>query len=106
LLPREAVVVSDEPALVAWYGERRAVWLPREVGDFDLLQQGAGKVDAAYISRQPTAARPRDKGDWWFWLAVPHGVYRDLVPVGLIPPEGGLRVRAGVRLNVGGRSAR
>ncbi|MDH7571191.1 MAG: hypothetical protein QHJ73_16565, partial [Armatimonadota bacterium] len=106
LLPREAVVVSDEPALVAWYGERRAVWLPREVGDFDLLQQGAGKVDAAYISRQPTAARPRDKGDWWFWLAVPHGVYRDLVPVGLIPPEGVLRVRAGVRLNVGGRSAR
>jgi 4-amino-4-deoxy-L-arabinose transferase-like glycosyltransferase len=37
-------LVADQPWLMAWYGERTAIWLPRSWDDLDRLEQDIGQV--------------------------------------------------------------
>jgi hypothetical protein len=93
LLPAEATVMTDQPALVAWYAHRRAVWLCQREEDWVSLERNVGPVDAAYVTPAMTQMAPPERGDWWFWLASPQGTVRGLVPATPGPPIGVLRVR-------------
>jgi hypothetical protein len=93
LLPSEATVMTDQPALVAWYAHRRAVWLCQREEDWISLERSVGLVDAAYVTPMMAQMAPPERGDWWFWLASPQGTVRGLVPATPGPPLGVLRVR-------------
>jgi CheY-like chemotaxis protein len=58
------VVLTDAPWLVAWYGQRRAVWLPQRTVDLELMRELGAEFDWVYIAN----VQPRDRrevGDWW-----------------------------------------
>lgn len=83
LVPAQGIVMTDQPAFVAWYANRRAVWICRRTEDWEALQRTVGPVDATYITPAIAQVRPEERGDVAFWLASA-GRYGDLVPV---PPE-------------------
>lgn len=93
LVPADATVLTDQPAMVAWKGGRRAVWLPQEEKDWDLLESRGGRIDATYVTPNVSVLMPASRAGWWWWIASPRGVYRDLAPVdgGRLP--GVLRLR-------------
>jgi len=94
LVPSQATVVTDQPAFVAWYAERRAVWLCLRTEDWEAMQRAVGPVEATYITPAVTQIPPEERGDIAFWLYAP-GRYGDLVPVPAenSPPVGVLKVR-------------
>ena len=47
----DAVIATDNPAAVAWYAYKQAVWLPPTVDDLDALEQQGIKVDYIYLSQ-------------------------------------------------------
>jgi tetratricopeptide (TPR) repeat protein len=78
----QALVMTDQPALVAWYGKRRALWLFQNEQDLRDFQQQVRPLDAAlvnpsWLARLPDEQRP----DWWQWLAAPAGQFEGLSPV-------------------------
>lgn len=93
VLSPDARVLTDQPALVAWHGKRRAIWLPQSEGDLDALERTLGPVDAAYLTSGLALMPPEEKSAWWMWLAAPTGVYRGLAPTGLSLSGAVLRVR-------------
>jgi 4-amino-4-deoxy-L-arabinose transferase-like glycosyltransferase len=92
-VPPEAVVMTDQPALVAWKGERRAVWLPLEEGEWDRIEARGGRIDVTYITPMVNALLPASKASWWWWIASPRGVYRDLTPADAGRLPGVLRLK-------------
>jgi 4-amino-4-deoxy-L-arabinose transferase-like glycosyltransferase len=92
-VPPEAVVMTDQPALVAWKGERRAVWLCLEEREWDRLEGRGGRIDATYITPTVNALLPASKAAWWWWIASPRGVYRELAPADTGRLPGVLRLR-------------
>ena len=95
LVPAGATVVTDRPALMAWRGERRALWLPWRDKDWDRIESVCGPVDAAYVTPGLAAVPPGERAAWWVWLVSPRGVYRDLGPAGPTPNGGACRIRKG-----------
>jgi hypothetical protein len=93
LLPPQATVMTDQPALVAWYADRRAVWLCQRAEDWAGMERNVGPVDATYLTPAINQIDPEEQSDWWFWLASPEGIYRGLAPAKKRPPVGMLRVR-------------
>lgn len=81
LIPAESAVITDQPAAVAWKAGRRAVWLCQDEKEWDLIERGGGRIDAAYLSPSAPALVPASKAGWWWWLASPRGIYRGLSPV-------------------------
>lgn len=51
IMSSEAVVMSDCPWAVAWYGRRTAVWLPLNPRQLAHIQEKLGPVDAVFVSR-------------------------------------------------------
>ena len=92
-VPAEAVVMTDQPALVAWKGRRRAVWLCLEEREWDLLEARGGRIDVTYITPTVNALLPASRAAWWLWIASPRGVYRDLSPADAGRLPGVLRLR-------------
>ncbi len=86
-----AVIWTDQPAFVAWYAERSALWLPQSETDLDRVEAKTGHPAAIYIvspvSRDGTA------GDWWSWVSTSSGIFRGLAPVPGSPGSGVLRLR-------------
>jgi len=93
LLPPDARVLTDQPALVAWYGQREGIWLCQEESSLDALERALGPIDAAYVTSGLARVPPEERGAWWVWLAAPVGVYRGLAPAELALRDGVLRVR-------------
>jgi hypothetical protein len=91
-LPAEAVVMSDNPALVAWYGGRRALMLPRDEKDLDLIENIAGPLGAIYITANLRETIELEKTRWWVWINSPIGVYRGLEPAAGAPRYAVLRL--------------
>lgn len=50
-IPKDAIVVSDCPWAVAWYGRRTSVWLPLSLRQLSQIEGSVGRVDAVFISR-------------------------------------------------------
>ena len=70
------ITATDMPWAVAWYADRRAVWLPEtlhaytEMSDYDLL---GGKINAIYLT--PISGSGNTLGD------ILKGEYKDWAPV-------------------------
>jgi hypothetical protein len=94
-IPAQATVMTDQPALVAWRGQRRAVWLCLEEADWDRIEAGGGPITATYVTPSYAAMVPSIKAGWWWWIGSPRGIYRDLAPVEAVRLPGVLRLRKG-----------
>lgn len=88
-----AVVLTDQPELVAWHTDRRAIWLPQREQDLVTMEQTFGAADATLVSKAAAQLPLGQRGDWWYWVTVPTGVYRGLAVVEPSPPNAILRVR-------------
>jgi hypothetical protein len=93
LVPEEATVLTDQPAGVAWYADRRAVWLFQQEEDWERLARAGGTVDAVYLTPALDQMAANERSEWWFWLRSPQGVYRDFAPVNTRLVPGLLRLR-------------
>ena len=72
------VVLTDRPALTAWYLNRPSLWLCQKESDLARLEELAGKIHGVYISPALGMLSPPERGDWWHWVATSRGVYRGL----------------------------
>lgn len=93
-IPAQATVMTDQPALVAWRGQRRAVWLCLEEKEWDQIEARGGPITATYVTPSLGTSVPSVKAGWWWWISSPRGIYRDLAPVETRLP-GVLRLRKG-----------
>ena len=50
LVPEQSTVLTDQPAFVAWYAQRRSVWLFMDEKAWDRIESKGGTIDAAYIT--------------------------------------------------------
>ena len=91
-LPDDAVVLTDNPALIAWYGNRRALMLPREEKELDTIEQGIAPVNAIYITTNIRDVIEREKTQWWGWINSPVGTYRGFAPSPRAPRHAVLRL--------------
>ena len=59
--PRPAFIVSDQPCAVAWYANRRAIWVPLKISDYKKLSDEIFKDSGAVVQGlfiTPDALRP------------------------------------------------
>ena len=81
LLTEEATILTDQPAWVAWYADRRAVWLFQHEEEWQVMERRVGPMDAAYITAGVAQMPRRERSDWWFALAANEGIHHHLRPV-------------------------
>lgn len=93
MVKSDATVMTDQPALLAWYGQRRALWLPQREEDLTLLEKFTGPVDAAWITPAALQVPPEERGTWWFWLTTPQSSYHGLALAPSMPPGAMLWLR-------------
>jgi hypothetical protein len=93
LLSEQATILTDQPAWVAWYADRRAVWLFQHEEEWRRLELSVGPLDATYVTQGVAQIPAEERSDWWGWLAAPRGRYGQLIPVEPAPPQAVLRVR-------------
>jgi hypothetical protein len=91
-LDDDAVVLTDNPALIAWYGDRRALMLPREEKELDIIEQVIGPIDAMYMTTNIRDTIEREKTQWWGWINSPVGTYRGFAPSPRAPRYAVLRL--------------
>jgi 4-amino-4-deoxy-L-arabinose transferase-like glycosyltransferase len=94
-IPPEATVMTDQPALVAWRGPRRAVWLCLEERDWEEIEARGGPITATYVSPSVPQLAAGLRAGWWWWISAPRGVYRGLAPVEASRLPGVMRVKKG-----------
>ena len=92
-VPPQRIVWTDQPAFVAWYASRPAVWLPLHEAEFDRMGAGAGQPAAIYLTSSVNWLSDVTQADWWPWVSSPNGIYRDLAAVPSGPGEAILRLR-------------
>ncbi len=65
VLPKDAIVVSDCPWAVAWYGRRTSVWFPFDPRQLAPMEGKLGRVDAVFLSlrRFVCFGRPGGSGE-------------------------------------------
>jgi len=90
-VPTNAVILTDQPALVAWYAERPTVWLPQQESGLDRIGTLAGTTLVYYVTAAGAPTARPDAGAWWLWVASPHGAFRGLVPTAGLPGDAVLR---------------
>lgn len=68
-LPRDTLVVSDQPWYVAWHAGLTSLWCPRDpaVARSRFLDPGLAKPAALYLSARLAADYPRDPDMFQFW---------------------------------------
>ena len=82
--PRDVVVISDVPQLVAWYMDRPAVWLPATQGDLQVVVSSAKAPVVLFLSRGlarwPTADGARFYQELLMGREVPPGFAEVTLP--------------------------
>lgn len=73
-------VLTDAPWLVAWYGARKAVWLPQRAVDIEAMLEEGAYFDWVYLADMMPRDR-REIGDWWIELVSDAGGWREFAPV-------------------------
>jgi hypothetical protein len=64
--PPGSAVMTEVPWLVAWYGDRPAVWLVQEAPELRLLEKQVGQpLSWLYFSRYRSLMGPEEVADWW-----------------------------------------
>ena len=91
-LPAGGVVLTDVPAFVTWYLQRPALLLCQHEADWVELEKQTGKIAGIYLSPAVSELPPRERGNWWVWIASQRGVYRDLAMTPNSPWPGRLRL--------------
>ena len=91
-IPVGGVVLTDRPALMAWYLNRPSLWLCQHEADLARLEEVVGKIQGVYISPALGMLSPPERGDWWLWVATPRGIYRGLAIMPDSPFPGLLRL--------------
>ena len=91
-IPEGGVVLTDQPAEVAWRLQRPALWLCEKEEDLDRFQIVTGPIKGVYVSPAVATLFQQESSDWWVWIISPRGVYRGLVPVANSPLPGVLRL--------------
>ena len=72
----EEIIATDMPAAVAWYADRRAVWLPQSIAVFNELNDYkalGGPVDGMYltpVSGSQNTLQEITKGEYKEWAQV------------------------------------
>ena len=79
-LPKTAVVLTDRPLEVAWYTQRRAVWLCQHESDLTAIEKATGHITASFITPWVREIPEREWGDWWARVILPRGVFRGMWP--------------------------
>jgi len=79
-LRTNAVVLTDRPFEVAWYAQRRAVWLCRHENDLQLIEKSTGPITATFVTPWVREIPTTEWGDWWSRIMLPRGVYRGMWP--------------------------
>ena len=79
-LPTNAVVLTDRPLEVAWYANRRAVWLCQRESDLSVVEKATGPLTAVFVTPMIRELPVKEWGDWWSRIILPHGVYRGMWP--------------------------
>lgn len=92
-LPENALVMSDQPALVAWYAERNAIALLQREDDLAKLERAGAGIEAVLVTAGIQQTPPAERGDWWSWVAAARGVFRGLAVAPRSPPGTVLRMR-------------
>jgi len=77
-IPAGGVVLTDRPALTAWYLNRPSLWLCQKETDLARLEELTGRIRGVYISPALGMLNPPERGDWWQWVATSRGIYRGL----------------------------
>jgi tetratricopeptide (TPR) repeat protein len=91
-LPTDGVVLTDAPALVAWWLNRPALLLNQREADLEGLEKQAGPVAGIYLSPAVGDIPTPQQGDYWHWVLSPRGVYRGLAMAPDSPLPGLLRL--------------
>jgi predicted Zn-dependent protease len=64
--PAGRAIMTNGPWLVAWYGDRPAVWLVQEAGELPLLEKKTGQpLSYLYFSRYRGRLGAEEIADWW-----------------------------------------
>ena len=92
-LPDGAVVMTDQPAPLAWYTDHLSVLLVQHEQELDSYERVLGAVDAFLVTPAITQLTTQERGDWWSWIAASRGVYHGLTPAERMPPNMLLRLR-------------
>jgi hypothetical protein len=64
IIPDNALVVTDIPWAVAWFGNRRAMWIPNQVHEVDALEKTV-RVGAIYLSPMTPTYPPEEAISQW-----------------------------------------
>jgi hypothetical protein len=92
-LPEGAVVMTDQPAPLAWYMDHCSVLLVQHEQELESYERVVGPVDAFLVTPAIMQLTAQERGDWWSWIAAARGVYHGLAPAERMPPNMVLRVR-------------
>lgn len=92
-LPARGIVITDQPATVAWYADRRAVWMFQKEKDLDTFERVCGPPDAIYVTSAVAQLPAPEWGDWWTWATSLRGTFRGLAPADPMPFNAVLRLR-------------
>ena len=90
-VPAKTLILTDQPAMIAWYADRQTVWLPQQESGLDRIEALAGTALVYYVTSSSAPNARADAGAWWLWVAAPHGVFRSLIPTGELPGDAVLR---------------
>ena len=81
VLPEQGMIMTDDPARLAWQLDRPVVELAQQEATLDRIEAVTGKLAAVYLSPAFPALAHERLDDWWLWAASSRGVYRDLAVV-------------------------
>ncbi len=90
-----AVVMTDQPAPLAWYTGHPSVLLVQREEELDRYERVLGPIDAVLATPPLLQVAVNERGDWWPWIVAPRGIYRGLVPAQHMPSSMLLRIRGG-----------
>jgi tetratricopeptide (TPR) repeat protein len=92
-VPEDAAVMTDQPAMAAWYTDRPCVWLFQHEQELVKLERVLRPVHAVTVTSAVLQMPAEERGDWWSWIVAPRGVYRGMAPAERVPPNTMLRMR-------------
>ncbi len=87
------LVMTDEPAWVAWHTRRTTIDLCHEERDLDRIEQRFGPLAAMYFTPAIVPLQREYNIEWWQWAGLRHGIYRNLQPATTGSVPGVLRIR-------------
>jgi tetratricopeptide (TPR) repeat protein len=90
----EEVVLTDQPALVAWHAQRTAVGLFQKEDALLEFVRVCGEPAAIYITLAALTTMREEMGDWWKWIGTAQGMYRNWAPADPMPSRALLRLRS------------